>query len=46
MPMRSWFLPKASASRLAALVDDVHFATRLPYVRYVGATRRFSDYAL
>jgi hypothetical protein len=23
-------MPKASAARLAALVDDVHFATRLP----------------
>jgi hypothetical protein len=26
--MRSWYMPKASAGRLAALVDDVHFATR------------------
>ena len=30
MTMRSWYMPKASADRLAALVDDVHFATRLP----------------
>ena len=28
--MRSWDMPKASACRLAALIDDVHFATRLP----------------
>jgi hypothetical protein len=28
--MRSWYMPKASADALAALVDDVHFATRLP----------------
>lgn len=26
MTMRSWYMPKASAERLAALVDDVHFA--------------------
>ena len=30
MTMRSWYMPKASADRLAALVDDVHFSTRLP----------------
>ncbi len=28
--MRSWYMPRASADHLAALVDDVHFATRLP----------------
>jgi hypothetical protein len=30
MTMRSWYMPKASSDRLAGLVDDVHFATRLP----------------
>jgi hypothetical protein len=29
--------PKASAARLAALVDDVHFATRLPKHLIMGA---------
>ena len=35
MTMR--YLPKASADRLAALVDDVHFATRLPKHLIMGA---------
>jgi len=35
--MRSWYMPKASADRLSALVDDVHFATRLPKHLIVGA---------
>jgi len=30
MTIRSWYMPKASADRLVALVDDVHFSTRLP----------------
>jgi hypothetical protein len=30
-------MPKASAERLAALVDDVHFATRLPKHLIMGA---------
>ncbi len=30
MTMRSWYMPKASADRLVALVDDVYFSTRLP----------------
>lgn len=30
MTMRSWYMPRASADHLAALVDDVHFTTRLP----------------
>ena len=37
MTMRSWYMPKASADRLSALVDDVHFATRLPKHLIVGA---------
>jgi hypothetical protein len=37
MTMRSWYMPKASADRLAALVDDVHFATRLPKNLIMGA---------
>jgi hypothetical protein len=37
MTMRSWYMPKASADRLAALVDDVHFATRLPKHLIMGA---------
>lgn len=37
MTMRSWYMPKASADRLAALVDDVHFATRLPKHVIMGA---------
>jgi len=35
--MRSWYMPKASVERLAALVDDVHFATRLPKHLIMGA---------
>ena len=38
MSMRSWYMPKASADRLAALVDDVHFATRLPKHLIMGAS--------
>lgn len=34
---RIWSMPKASADRLAALVDDVHFATRLPKHLIMGA---------
>ncbi len=30
-------MPKASADRLAALVDDVHFTTRLPKHLIMGA---------
>jgi hypothetical protein len=30
-------MPKASAERLAALIDDVHFATRLPKHLIMGA---------
>jgi len=37
MTMRSWYMPKVSADRLAALVDDVHFATRLPKHVIMGA---------
>ncbi len=37
MTMRSWYMPKASAERLAALVDDVHFETRLPKHVIMGA---------
>jgi hypothetical protein len=37
MTMRSWYMPKSSADRLAALVDDVHFATRLPKNLIMGA---------
>lgn len=37
MTMRSWYMPKASAERLAALIDDVHFATRLPKHLIMGA---------
>ena len=37
MTMRSWYMLKASADRLAALVDDVHFATRLPKHLIMGA---------
>ena len=41
--MRSWYLPKASAERLAALVDDVHFATRLPKHLIMGAVVNVID---
>jgi hypothetical protein len=34
---RSWYMPKSSADQLAALVDDVHFATRLPKHLIMGA---------
>jgi len=28
--MRSWYMPRRAASRLAELVDDIHYGTRLP----------------
>jgi hypothetical protein len=37
MTMRSWYMPRASSDRLAALVDDIHFATRLPKHLIMGA---------
>ena len=37
MTMRSWYMPKGSADQLAALVDDVQFATRLPTHPIMGA---------
>jgi len=43
MTMRSWYMPKASAERLAALVDDVHFATRLPKYLIMGAVVNVID---
>jgi hypothetical protein len=43
MTMRSWYMPKASAERLAALVDDVHFATRLPKHLIMGAVVNVID---
>ena len=43
MTMRSWYMPKASADRLAALVDDVHFATRLPKHLIMGAVVNVVD---
>jgi hypothetical protein len=43
MTMRSWYMPKASADRLAALVDDVHFATRLPKHLIMGALVNMID---
>ncbi len=36
-------MPKASADRLAALVDDVHFATRLPNHLIMGAVANVID---
>ncbi len=36
-------MPKASADRLAALVDDVHFATRLPKHLIMGAVVNVID---
>ncbi len=30
MDRRSWYMPKADASELAGLLDDLHFATRRP----------------
>jgi hypothetical protein len=30
MQKRSWYLPADVADRLAAMVDDIHFATRRP----------------
>ncbi len=43
MTMRSWYMPKASADRLAALIDDVHFATRLPKHLIIGAVVNVVD---
>lgn len=43
MTMRSWYMPKASADRLAGLVDDVHFATRLPKHLIMGAVVNVLD---
>ena len=43
MTMRSWYMPKASADRLAALVDDVHFATRLPKHLIMGVVVNVID---
>ena len=43
MTIRSWYMPKASADRLAALVDDVHFATRLPKHLIMGALANVVD---
>lgn len=43
MTMRSWYMPRASAERLAALVDDVHFATRLPKHLIMGAVVNVLD---
>jgi hypothetical protein len=43
MTMRSWYMPKTSAERLAALVDDVHFATRLPKHLIMGAVVNVLD---
>ena len=43
MTMRSWYMPKASAERLAALVDDVHYATRLPKHLIMGAVVNVID---
>ena len=43
MTMRSWYIPKASADRLAGLVDDVHFATRLPKHLVMGAVVNVLD---
>ncbi len=37
MTMRSWYMPKGSADQLAALVDDIHFAARLPKHLIMGA---------
>ena len=36
-------MPKVSAERLAALVDDVHFATRLPKHLIMGAVVNVLD---
>jgi len=43
MTTRSWYMPEASADRLAALVDDVHFATRLPKHLIMGAVVNVID---
>jgi hypothetical protein len=37
MAMRSWYMPKESADQLAALVNDIHFAARLPKHLIMGA---------
>ena len=41
--MRSWYMPKASSGWLAALVDDIHFATRLPKNLIMGAPVKLLD---
>lgn len=43
MTTRSWCMPKASADRLAGLVDDVHFATQLPKHLIMGAVVNVLD---
>ena len=43
MTTRSWYMPEASADRLAALVDDVHYATRLPKHLIMGAVVNVID---
>ena len=43
MTMRSWYMAKVSADRLAAPVDDVHFATRLPKHLIMGAVVNVLD---
>ena len=37
MTLWPWYMPKASAARLAALVGDVHSATGLPRHLIMGA---------
>jgi hypothetical protein len=37
MTMRSWYMPKESADQLATLVNDIHFAARLPKHLIMGA---------
>jgi hypothetical protein len=37
MTLRSWYMPKASAGRLTALVRDVRSATGLPEPLIMGA---------
>ncbi len=43
MTTRSWYMPEASADRLAALVDDVHWATHLPKHLIMGAVVNVID---
>jgi len=37
MDRRSWYMPKESAEALAAMVDDIHFATRKPKYEILAA---------